>query len=336
MTTKRAIVTGGSGFVGANLVRRLLHDGHDVHLLLRKPCQSWRLDEIAGSFCLHEADLQDGDAVGKVIGKVRPEWVFNLAAYGAYPYQTGIERMAAVNLTGCAALLDACMGCGVEAFVQTGSSSEYGYKDHPAVEDETLAPNSHYATTKAAATHYCQLVAREYNVHAVTLRLYSIYGPYEEPTRLIPSLIVHGFEGKLPPLVSPNTARDFVYVDDAVDAMLLVAARMTLPRGSVYNVCTGRQTTLESVVREVRTILQVAAEPLWSTMPQRSWDTAVWVGSPDALKRDTGWHACHSLQAGIKKTVDWFGQSPERLQFYARWNSDSAGRAGNADSSHAD
>ena len=108
--------------------------------------------------------------------------------------------MAAVTL------LDACAAMGVEAYVQTGSSSEYGFKDHPAREDEAIEPNSHYAITKAAATHYAQFTSRQRGLHAVTLRLYSVYGPYEEPSRLIPTLLVSGFERRLPPLVSPAVA----------------------------------------------------------------------------------------------------------------------------------
>ncbi len=311
----RALVSGGSGFVGANLVRRLVRDGHEAHLLLRKGHQSWRLDQVEGPH-LHEVDLLDREGVGKTVTDVRPDWVFHLAAYGAYSYQAGLERMLAVNVMGAAALLDASVVAGVKAFVQAGSSSEYGYKDHPAAEDERLEPNSHYAITKAAATHYGQLTARKSDMHIVTVRLYSIYGPFEEPTRLIPSLIVHGLKDELPPLVSPRVARDFVYVDDAVEAMLRVAMQTSLPRGAVYNVCTGQQSTIESVVSAVRRILGVSAQPLWSTMPQRSWDTDVWVGSPERIQKQTGWQASHSLEAGLRKTVEWLRESPGRLNFY--------------------
>jgi dolichol-phosphate mannosyltransferase len=315
---KRVLITGGSGFVGANLARRVLSDGHETHLMAREPCQSWRLDEIAADVCLHVLSLEDRGAVRRMVSEVKPDWVFHLAAYGAYSTQTGFERMATTNLMGCVTLLDACQEIGVEAFVQTGSSSEYGYKDHPAAEDELLAPNSHYAITKAAATHYCQFTARQRDIHAVTVRLYSIYGPYEEPTRLIPTLIVLGLEGKLPPLVSPKTARDFVYVDEAVEAIIRVASHTTLPRGSVYNICTGQQSSLEFVVSTVRGLFGITAEPAWSSMPQRSWDTDVWLGSPTTLERCTGWHASVNVETGIKNTVTWLRQESQRLCFYAR------------------
>jgi dolichol-phosphate mannosyltransferase len=314
---KRVLITGATGFVGVNLARRVLRDGHEIHLLVRRSRQSWRLDEIAADVRLHEADLEDREAVRRAVSEVKPDWVFHLAAYGAYPTQTDFERMMAINLTGSVTLLDACREIGVEAFVQTGSSSEYGYKDHPASEDELLQPNSHYAISKAAATHYGQCVARSTGLNAVTVRLYSVYGPYEEPARFIPTLIVHGLRGQLPPLVSPATARDFVYVDDAVDAMLRVAAAPPLPRGTVLNVCSGAQTTLASAVAIARQLMSIPAGPAWSSMSPRAWDTDVWVGSPSAAERELGWRARFDFETGLRHTIAWFRDKPGWLRFYA-------------------
>jgi nucleoside-diphosphate-sugar epimerase len=299
----RCLITGASGFVGANLVRRLVHDGHETHVLLRPEHRPWRLEGIASALHVHAVDLATPDEVREAVRLIQPEWVFHLSAYGAYPEQTGFSRMVDVNLMGTVSLLDACAEVGVQAFIYTGSSSEYGYKDHPPREDEVLEPNSHYAITKAAATHYCQFVARKLRVNAVCVRLYSIYGPYEEPTRLIPTLIAHGLRGTLPPLVSPATARDFVYVDDAVDALLCLARS---PRaGAVYNLCSGIQTSLAAVVETARRLMNIAAEPVWSSMERRSWDTDIWVGAPDALARDLGWRAGVDFATGLQRTIDW-------------------------------
>jgi nucleoside-diphosphate-sugar epimerase len=314
---KRVLVTGASGFVGANLVRRLLQDGHETHLILRPSHQSWRLKDIAGEMRVHKADLEDRESVHRVVTSARPDWVFHLAAYGAYPNQTSLQRMVSTNLLGCAALVDACAESCFEAFLHTGSSSEYGYKDHPPSEDELVEPNSHYAITKAAATHYCQWAARERNLNAITVRLYSIYGPFEEPTRLIPTLIRHGLQGTLPPLASPRIARDFVYVDDAVDAMLQVASSS---RASIYNICTGVQSTLADVVAIVRKLMNISAEPVWSSMPDRSWDTDCWVGSPQKIEREIGWRAQTTLEEGLKQTISWFKEHPDFLSFYTTRN----------------
>lgn len=311
---KQVLITGGSGFVGANLTRRLLRDGHNIHLILRPGYRPWRLNEIANEFQTHTADLEDREAVTRCVRKVRPDWVFHLAAYGAYSSQTGIERMIATNLLGTIGLLDACVEVGVEAFVHTGSSSEYGYKDHAASEDEVIHPNSHYAITKAAATHYCRFTATQRAVNAVTVRLYSIYGPYEEPGRLIPALVVHGLRGALPPLVSPHVARDFVYIDDAVEAIIRVAA--SGKSGAIYNVCTGVQSPLAAVVDMARELMNIPVEPTWASMPQRPWDTDQWSGSPELMAREVGWRAQRDFRRGLEETINWMSRHPHWRAFY--------------------
>src|ERR1700690_4401823 len=96
---KRCLVTGASGFVGANLVRRLLGDGHEVHALLRPEHQGWRLSGVT-ALQAHPVDLVDREQVRQAVQRIRPEWVFHLAAYGAYSSQTGFARMIDINLMG--------------------------------------------------------------------------------------------------------------------------------------------------------------------------------------------------------------------------------------------
>src|SRR5436305_14576113 len=109
---KRILITGGTGFIGANLTRRALLEGHEVHLLVRPAHQKWRIDEIAANVRLHFAELEDKDQVRAAVRAIRPEWVFHLAAYGAYRSQQGFERMTRTNVLGCANLLDACAEAG--------------------------------------------------------------------------------------------------------------------------------------------------------------------------------------------------------------------------------
>jgi dolichol-phosphate mannosyltransferase len=302
---KRCLITGASGFVGANLARRLLAGGHETHVLLRPEHQAWRLRDIAGELRPHLVDLADRELLRRVVREIRPEWVFHLAAYGAYSTQTGFDRMIEVNVTGTASLLDVCSEANVAAFVYTGSSSEYGYKNHAPHEDELVEPNSHYAISKAAATHYCQFVGRKTGSNIASVRLYSIYGPYEDPARLIPTLVEHGLRGKLPRLVSPGTARDFVYVEDAVEALIAVAERGDRP-GAIYNLCSGVQTTLGVVVDTARKLMAIPVEPVWSSMAARSWDTDIWVGSPELMAHEIGWRASIGFEVGLQRTIEWY------------------------------
>jgi dolichol-phosphate mannosyltransferase len=206
-------------------------------------------------------------------------------------------------------LVQASVQAGVETFVNTGSSSEYGYKDPPPPETEYLEPNSHYAVTKASATLFCRYTAQSASLNLPTLRLYSVYGPYEEPTRLMPTLILRGLAGRLPPLVNPDVARDYVYVDDVLDAYLLSASQPLPERGAVYNVGSGVQTTLREVVAVARRVLPITVEPEWGTMPDRRWDTTVWVANSRKLRAELRWQPRYSFEQGFARLVDWFREA---------------------------
>ena len=313
---KRVLMTGGTGFVGANLARRLLRDGHEVHLLVRPGYSSWRVDEIADSVRFHEVRMTDARGVASHVRRVRPEWVFHLAAYGGSSWHTELRQMIAVNVTATSNLVNACMATGFEAFVHAGSSSEYGFKDHAPVETEWLDPNSHYAVTKAFASQFCRYVATAHKAPICTLRLYSVYGPYEDPRRLISALIVRGISGGWPPLVDPDIARDFVFVDDVADAFVRAASLGNRMCGAVYNIGSGKQMRIRDAVRTVRRILNVNARPQWNSMPNRVWDASIWVCDHARAQRDLGWKAQHSFAEGVRKTAAWFRECPSRILFY--------------------
>ncbi len=321
---KRALLTGATGFVGANLARRLLRDGHEVHLLVRAEHAPWRIEEIKGDVHLHVADLRDAAATAGAVRDARPDWVFHLAAHGAYSQETGVERIFGTNVLGTVYLVQACLETGVETLVNTGSSSEYGYKDRAPPETEWLEPNSHYAAAKASATLFCRYTAGNRDARIPTLRLYSVYGPWEEPTRLMPTLLLRGLEGRLPPLVNPEIARDFIHVDDVTRAYL-AAAEAPLPEpGAVFNVGTGSQTTLRQVVGTARDLLDVAEEPEWGSMPDRHWDTDVWVADNRKIRQALGWRPRYALDRGLAQMVDWFRSNPRWRRFYAARLADSA------------
>src|SRR4051812_37876762 len=97
---KRAIVTGATGFVGANLARRLLNDGHEVHLFVRPRHRAWRIAAIRAAVRVHTVDFGDDAALARLVGAIRPEWVFHLAAHGAYPTETDLHEMVRTNIVG--------------------------------------------------------------------------------------------------------------------------------------------------------------------------------------------------------------------------------------------
>jgi dolichol-phosphate mannosyltransferase len=285
------LVTGAGGFVGANLVRRLLADGSRIVGLVRQGSDAWRLRGL--DLELVEADVRDSVPGGFDV-------VYHLAAHGAYSWQDDEATIRETNVRGTQNALAAASRA-----VVAGSSSEYGLKPHAPSEDEPLEPNSAYAAAKAEATALA--VARG----AVVLRLYSAYGPWEEPNRLIPTLLARGLAGELPLLVSPGVARDFVHVDDVCEAFVRAADAQP---SRVYNVGSGRQTTVEEVVETARRLLDLDAEPEWGSMPDRRWDTETWVANPQRIRDDLGWETRISLEEGLARTLQWLRTEapPER------------------------
>jgi UDP-glucose 4-epimerase len=312
----RALVTGAGGFVGANLVRHLLGLGHEPVAILRPGGSSWRMEDIAAEVRTEFVDLTRPEDVAGLVGKVRPEVVFHLAAYGAYSWQTDLDAMLAVNVRATEALLEGARRVDAR-FIQAGSSSEYGFSDWASTELDRVEPNSHYAITKVAATHLCRLAAAQYGQHAFTLRLYSVYGPWEEPGRLMPTLVDRALDGTYPPLVDPETARDFVWIDDVCDAFLRAGAIDLPDRGAVLNVSSGSQTTLRTLVDLVRSLFDIESEPVWGSMPARSWDTSVWVGDPSMAVAVIGWTAATSLEDGLRTVASWMKVDPARRARYA-------------------
>lgn len=311
----RALVTGAGGFVGANLVRYLLERGHEPVAVIRPEPETWRLRDLAGDVALKPVDLRRVEDVARLVDDVRPEVIFNLAAHGAYSWQTDLDEMLAVNVRTTEALLEAARRVDAR-LVQAGSSSEYGFCDRAPGEHDRVVPNSHYAVTKVAATHLCQLAAARHGQHAVTLRLYSVYGPWEAPDRLMPTLVDRALDGCFPPLVAPETARDFVWVGDVCDAFLSAASLEVPDSGLVLNIASGTQTTLRSLVSTAREVFQVRAEPVWGTMEQRSWDTAVWVGDPTQAQAAIDWRASTSPRDGLARLGAWLQDDPQRRRRY--------------------
>ena len=315
---KRVLVTGGSGFVGANLVRRLLADGHQTHLLLRAEHAPWRLEGLDADVRRHDGDVSDPDAVSRAFESARPEWVFHLAAHGAYPFQTDLQQMIATNVSGATHVIEGALSSGTEAVILAGSSSEYGLKDHAPTETESIEPDSDYAVTKAAATLYAAKEARRTGANITSLRLYSVYGPWEAPARFMPTLAIDGLEGRFPRLASPRVARDFVYVDDVVEAFVLAARRPTTSPGAVYNIGSGVQRTLEDVVALARERLGIPGAPVWGSMEDRSWDTTTWVSDCRRARQDLGWAPRQDLASGFDALVAWLSSNDSIRERYRR------------------
>jgi len=298
------LVTGAAGFIGSHLVGRLLADGHNVHVFLRSSSDTWRINDLLSKCNVHRADYCDGLALLlDSLGRDSISAIFHTAAYGCYPRQTNFLEMVRSNILLTRELAGAAADLGI-TFINTGSSSEYGFKAFAPRESSRLEPNSEYAITKAAATHEVQYIARSHKAWMPTLRLYSVFGPKEDSGRLLPTIIREGMEGRFPPLASPQTVRDFIYIKDVIDAYIAVWENVC-PHDNcvIYNVGTGVETSINDVVNIAKAILPIKGDPHFCSYPAREWDTVVWKADNSLLQCHTGWKPKHTFAEGFADMV---------------------------------
>ncbi|SEI62872.1 Nucleoside-diphosphate-sugar epimerase [Dyadobacter koreensis] len=301
-------VFGASGFIGANLFNDIFKIRKDCYALTHDATKAWRLKLLNVPFenIIH-CDILSDNSVREVFDRYKPQTLFNLAAYGAYSKQSSVNLTYETNVIGTANILQNCNKETV--YIHAGSSSEYGFNCTAPKETDRVEPNSHYAVSKVSAAYLLEYYARVFELKTLNLRLYSIYGYWEEPDRLIPKLVESVRQGELPSLVSPDISRDFVFIEDCVEAFLDAALKInSTTSGKSYNIATGRKTTIGDLVETSRQTFGIKQEPKWGSMSNRKWDLAEWFGDPEAFETDFGWKAKTSLEDGLSKTKAWQDQ----------------------------
>lgn len=303
---KRYLVTGSTGFIGACLVHKLVEIGCTVHVVIREDSNTWRVNDIMDNLHVHIADLTNYTEINKVVKIVQPDVIYHLAAYGAYHSQTDTTKMIQTNIVGTMNLLNACSANGFEAFVNIGTSSEYGQKNKKIRETYLLEPNSHYSVTKSCATLFCQCEAKNKKLPINTVRLFSVYGYFEERTRLVPTIIKACLSKQDPKLLSPNSVRDFIFVEDIIDFLLKLSANSKIS-GEIFNVGSGRQHTVRNIVEETIKQTKSHIQPVWGAAePRPTIEPKAWVADISKAKKMLGWRPKNSLKQGLGKTIKWF------------------------------
>ncbi|GFO60910.1 CDP-abequose synthase [Geomonas silvestris] len=301
MTT---LVTGATGFVGGALTRRLVELGREVHILTRAQSDTWRLAEIEDRVVRHVVDLSDAATLERVVAEVKPQIVYHLATYGGFASQRDTDAIFAANLTGTMNLLRACEKVGFDCFVNTGSSSEYGTKKEPMREADIPEPLGDYGVSKVAASLHCRSEALQKGLPVVTLRLFSPYGPWDDPKRFIPYLLATLLRGETPRLSTPLSVRDWVYIDDVLD-LYLKTDELAKLRGEIINVGSGSQSSLGEVAALAERLAGTGASAVWGGVAAQRVEPTCWVADIGKAKALLDWEPQTGLTEGLEKTVDW-------------------------------
>jgi nucleoside-diphosphate-sugar epimerase len=304
----KALVTGGGGFVGSNLVRALLERGDEVRVLDNfSTGNRANLEDVAGDVELIEGELRSYERVHAAVRGV--ELVFHLGALGSVPRSVQDPlTSSAVNVEGTLNVLLAARDEGVRRVVFSSSSSIYGTRDDLPVTEETPPdPISPYGVAKLAAERYCVSFSRVYHsFESVVLRYFNVFGPRQSPfsqyAAMVPLFLTAIARGE--PITidgDGGQSRDFTYVSNVVDATLR-AADVAAANGRIFNISGGRPATVNEVADTIGRILDKPVERRHG--PPRAGDIRASWADITAARETLGWQPRIGLDEGLRLTAE--------------------------------
>lgn len=300
MTQGSILITGAGGFVGAATVRAALAYGLRVMALVRSAGAA-RLAGLSGDLSVHAVDLSDNAAVDDLLAHLRPEVVVHSAWEGVGgPLRAGEIQLENIRTT--VALADAAIAAGARRFVGIGSQAEYGRYDRRITESDLPQPTMLYGAAKLAACHLAQQRTREAGISFAWLRLFSVYGPGDNPNWLIPSVAASLARGVAPKCTLGTQTWDYLHIDDVASGTL--AAAVTDSARGIFNLSSGTSVAVRAIVERLR---DLAAPGLALKFGEIAFgpDQIMHLEGDNSLLRDaTGWQPAIATLDGLASVVE--------------------------------
>ena len=303
MSTMRCVVTGASGFLGSSLVRSLVGRGYPTLAVVRPESNLWRLSEVNTDVTFAYAALNNILSIEQTIADFAPDVVFHLAWSGgdSSKYVNSPDQMK--NLPGSLELANIAGRAQSKAFVFFGSAAEYGKFSIPVSESDIEEPRNLYGATKLAAMRATNSLCAMWKMRFCGVRPFWVYGPRDSGMRMIPSLIEQLLDHKRPSLTNGDQVWDYLYVDDAMDALVRLAECSNVE--GVFNLGSGVPVLLRSVVERIRDIIDPGLELGFGDIPYGPNQIMHLQASIDRLKEATGWEPKVGLEEGLQATIKW-------------------------------
>lgn len=302
------MITGATGFIGANLAHALLLQGAIVHAIIRPRSDTWRISKLMNTLNRHTADLDDFRSVEECFSKASPDYVFNLAINHGHPLTSADrQRYFMEATTGMINIIESLKERKFQKLVHIGGSLEYRQSHLPITESSPIDPFSFRGVTKAAQAMICKQYAKEFGLPVCIVRPFSVYGTMEAQHRFIPTLMKSALNGASVTLTEADARHDFIHVDDVVRAILL-AAESSFTTCEAFNAGCGREYSNQEVLALVKQVTGRQLTLSEQKTPLRIHDTPHWVADTTLSTEKLGFISSLSLEEGLKNTWTWFRQ----------------------------
>lgn len=290
-------MTGAAGFVGSAIVRRFVDGGASVASLVRPGGDSRRLDGVCTD--IHECDFEDASSRRHTLLEISPDIVVHCAVAAGHPVDDETTQRAwSVNVSATVGLLDVMTDLPGSRLIHFGSSLEYAPSPEPLSESSPCEPITIRGASKLAATVAVRRWCAENIRHGVVLRPFSVYGPRQQPERLIPTLFRCAHNGEPFPNLDGTSRRDFVWVDDVTDACVR-AISVASPRCPIVNIGTGAEHSVTDVLRAVEAVTGKTINVCESERIRQAHDVEHWSADISLCKETFRWAPPTTLAQGL-------------------------------------
>jgi nucleoside-diphosphate-sugar epimerase len=299
----RILITGGAGFVGSRITKRMLELGHEVHLVIRKSTDKSRIAPIINSVFIHEGDLSTPNYLKQVLGNVKPEVVIHGAASGGHSGSKERLSLFNNNLLAGFNLIEALKESTLQRLIHIGGSSCYGEHNNLISENHVLQPASAYGAQKACVSILLNQACLEYKLPFIELRPFSIYGFGESKNRLIPKAINAALTGADLPITAKDAVHDFIFVDDVVDACIAALIKPDINH-QIFNVGTGVQTSNTAVISMIEKLTSRPINKIQNAYHNHIEDREQWCANTSLTENQLSWKAKTTLIEGLQYCIN--------------------------------